>query len=146
MVDTKREAAVKALELIQDQLPARLTGVKGTPNQVTIETDTQKAVQHAWMVVECTPDIAVIKISLLGQLNSWCCPSTILATILSSFKSGDLIGKVSDAGRTRVLNTHCFQPPELPSVEIMSCGHTDPAIIDFLVPKLRELGLDPAVA
>ena len=28
----------------------------------------------------------------------------------------------------------------------MSCGHTDPAIVDFLVPKLRELGLDPAVA
>ena len=28
----------------------------------------------------------------------------------------------------------------------MSCGHTDPAIVEFLVPKLRELGLDPAVA
>lgn len=28
----------------------------------------------------------------------------------------------------------------------MSCGHTDPAAISFLVPKLRELGLDPAVA
>ena len=31
-------------------------------------------------------------------------------------------------------------------MEIMSCGHTDPAIVEFLVPKLRELGLDPAVA
>ena len=28
----------------------------------------------------------------------------------------------------------------------MSCGHTDRAIVEFLVPKLRELGLDPAVA
>ena len=39
-----------------------------------------------------------------------------------------------------------FQPPGLTPVEIMSCGHTDPAIVEFLVPKLRELGLDPAVA
>ena len=53
---------------------------------------------------------------------------------------------VSEPGRRRVLNTHYFQPPELPPVEIMSCGHTDPGIIEFLVPKLRELGLDPAVA
>lgn len=28
----------------------------------------------------------------------------------------------------------------------MSCGHIDPAIVEFLVPRLRELGLDPAVA
>ena len=28
----------------------------------------------------------------------------------------------------------------------MSCGHTDPAIVEFLVPKPRELGLDPVVA
>ena len=28
----------------------------------------------------------------------------------------------------------------------MSCGHTDPAIIKFLVLKLRELGLGTAVA
>lgn len=28
----------------------------------------------------------------------------------------------------------------------MSCGHTDPKIIEFLVPKLRKLSLDPAVA
>ena len=146
MVDTKREAAENALKWIQDQLPARSKAVKGTPGQVSIETDTHKAVQHAWMVVECTPEIAEIKINLLGQLDSWCAPSTILATISSSYKSGDLIGKVSDAGRTRVLNTHYFQPPELPPVEIMSCGHTDPAIVEFLVPKLRELGLDPAVA
>ena len=74
VVDTKREAAENALIWIQDQLPARSKAVKGTPGQVSIETDTQKAVQHAWMVVECTPEIAEIKINLLGQLDSWCAP------------------------------------------------------------------------
>ena len=28
----------------------------------------------------------------------------------------------------------------------MSCGHTDPAIVEFLVPKLHKLSLNPAVA
>lgn len=65
----------------------------------------QKAVQNAWMIIECTPEVADIKINLLWQLDSWFAPSTILATISSSFKSGDL---TSDAGRRRVLNTHYF--------------------------------------
>ncbi|KAL8718079.1 MAG: hypothetical protein Q9225_004750 [Loekoesia sp. 1 TL-2023] len=43
---------------------------------------------------------------------------------------------------TPITFNHRISPP----VEIMSCGHTDPAIIDYLVPKLQELGLDPAVA
>ena len=98
------------------------------------------------MVVECIPEIAKIKINLLGQWDAWCVPSTILATISSTVKSGGLIADVSDAGRRRVLNTHYFWPTELPPVEIMSCGHTDPAIIEFLMPNLRELGLDPAMA
>ena len=98
------------------------------------------------MVIECTPEVVKIKIDLLGQLDSWCDPSTIIATISSSFKSGDLVEKVSEPGRSRVLNTHYFQPPELPPVEIMTCGKTDPNIIDFLQPKLREMGLDPVVA
>ena len=146
MVDTDHEVAEKALQWIQSELPAQAQAIDGAPGRVSIETDTQRAVQDAWMVVECTAEVAKIKIDLLGQLDSWCAPSTIVATISASFKSGDLVGRVSDSGRSRVLNTHYLQPPELPPVEIMSCGHTDPAIIEFLVSKLRELGLDPVVA
>lgn len=35
---------------------------------------------------------------------------------------------------------------ELPLVEILSSGTTDPAIINFVFSKLRGIGLDPAVA
>lgn len=98
------------------------------------------------MVVECIPEIKKAKVELLGQLDKWCEDDTIIATISSSYKSNDLIDQVSEKGRARVLNTHYFQPPELPPVEIMSCGYTDPAIIDLLVVELREIGLDPVVA
>lgn len=98
------------------------------------------------MVVECIPEIKNAKIELLDQPDKCCTDDTIIATISSSYKSRDLIGNVSEQGRARVLNTHYFQPPELPPVEVMSSGYTDPAIIDFLGPKLREIGLDPVVA
>lgn len=39
-----------------------------------------------------------------------------------------MIGKV--AHPDRVLNTHYQQPPELNSVELMSCGQTDDGVID----------------
>lgn len=146
LVDNKKEAAEQALEWIQSRLSEQVKAVSGKAGKVTIATNTQESVKNAWMVVECTPEIADLKINLLGQLDSWCAPNTIVATISSSFKSGDLVGKVSEAGKRRVLNTHYFQPPDLPPVEIMSCGKTDPEIIRFLVKELPKIGLDPAVA
>ena len=145
-MDSKPEAASSALEWINHELPARAKVVKGTPGEVFSATDNEKAVKGAWMVVECIPEIQEAKVNLLGQLDRACDDDTIIATISSSYKSGDLIANVSEKGRVRVLNTHYFQPPELPPVEVMSCGYTDPAIIEFLVPKLQEIGLDPVVA
>ena len=145
IVDTKEESAKQALKWVQDRLSEQAKAVQGTPGQVHVDTSTKSACKNAWMVVECTPELQQLKIDLLGQLDVFCAPSTIIATISSSYKSGDLIEKVSESGRTRVLNTHYFQPPEGPAVEIMSCGSTDPAIIEFLEPKLREIGLDPVV-
>ena len=95
------------------------------------------------MVVECIPEIKKAKIELLGQLDRLCDEDTIIATISSSYKSGDLLGNVSNGGRVRTLNTHYFQTPELPPVEIMSSGYTDPAIIDLLIPKLKKSAWTP---
>ena len=145
IVDTKEESAKEALKWVQDHLLERVKAVQGTPGKVHVDTNTESACKQAWMVVECTPELQQLKIDLLGQLDMFSDPSTIIAIISSSFKSGDLIQKVSTSGRIRILNTHYFQPPEAPSVEIMSCGSTDPAIIEFLQPKLREVGLDPVI-
>lgn len=146
LVDANVDAASNALSWIRNELPARAKAINGREGRVTVESDTQQAVNGAWMVVECIPEIKKAKVELLGQLDKWCEDDTIIATISSSYKSNDLIDQVCEKGRARVLNTHYFQPPELPPVEIMSCGYTDPAIIDLLVVKLREIGLDPVVA
>ena len=59
--------------------------------------------------------------------------------VLVSFQR--LIVQVTRA--ERVLNMHFYMPPELPIVELMSCGKTDPAIIDFLMERLPFYGLAP---
>jgi 3-hydroxyacyl-CoA dehydrogenase len=98
------------------------------------------------MVIECIPEIKSAKIDLLGQLDRLCADDTITATISSSCRSNDLLGKVSESGRVRVLNTHNFQSLDLPPAELRFCGYTDPAIIDLLVPKPRDIGLGPVIA
>ncbi|KAL9610655.1 MAG: hypothetical protein Q9167_004664 [Letrouitia subvulpina] len=145
IVDSKPEAVSVALAWIKIELPSQVKAVQGTESQVTGVTDIESAVKGAWMVVECIPEIKEAKVELLGQLDRFCDKDVIIATVSSSFKSGDLLGGVSNEGRVRVLNTHYFQLPEVPAVEIMSSGYTDLAIIDILVLKLKEIGLDPTV-
>ena len=146
MVDSKADAASEALSWIKTELPARVKAINGSEGEVMTETDPKEAVKGAWMVVECITEIKNAKIKLLGELDKCCTDDTIIVTTSSSYQSRDLIGNISEQGRARVLNTHYFQPPELSPVEVMSSGYTDPTIIDFLVPKLREIGLDPVVA
>jgi 3-hydroxybutyryl-CoA dehydrogenase len=42
-----------------------------------------------------------------------------------------------------VLNTHYQQPPELNSVELMSCGKTDVGVIEALMQRIARYGLVP---
>ena len=45
----------------------------------------------------------------------------------------------------RLLSTHFLMPPVITPVELMSCGHTDPAVIQLLVDALPGYGLTPYV-
>jgi len=45
----------------------------------------------------------------------------------------------------RLLNTHFLMPPGITPVELMSCGHTEPAVIQLLVDVLPDYGLTPYV-
>jgi 3-hydroxybutyryl-CoA dehydrogenase len=75
----------------------------------------------------------------LGELDRVAAPDAILATNSSSLPSRLVIDKVEHP--ERVLNMHFQQPPELNAVELMSCGETDPDVIDVLMARLPEYGL-----
>jgi 3-hydroxybutyryl-CoA dehydrogenase len=103
--------------------------------------DLQQAVSGAWMVIEVVPERVELKTEVFGDLDRLAEPDAILATNSSSLPSSQMIGKVQHP--ERVLNTHYQQPPELNSVELMSCGQTDDGVIDALMAKIPEYGLAP---
>jgi 3-hydroxybutyryl-CoA dehydrogenase len=99
------------------------------------------AVDGAWLVIESVPERVDLKIEVFGELDRVAARDAILATNSSSLPSRLVVEKVQH--RERVLNMHYQQPPELNAVELMSCGETDPEVIDALMGKLPDYGLAP---
>ena len=69
------------------------------------------------------PEKLDLKRKVFGQLDAIAEPDAILASNSSSLPTSQMIDEVEHP--ERVLNTHYQQPPELNSVELMSCGKTD---------------------
>jgi 3-hydroxybutyryl-CoA dehydrogenase len=109
--------------------------------RVDVADDLAGAVDGAWLVVESVPERVELKIDVFGELDRAAAPDAVLATNSSSLPSRLVIDKVEHP--ERVLNMHYQQPPELNAVELMTCGKTDPAVIDALMAKLPDYGLAP---
>jgi 3-hydroxybutyryl-CoA dehydrogenase len=109
--------------------------------KVEAADDLQSAVSGAWMVIEAVPEKVGLKTEVFGELDRIAEPDAILASNSSSLPTSQMIGKVEHP--ERVLNTHYQQPPEQNSVELMSCGKTDDGVIDALMAKIPQYGLEP---
>ncbi|KAH0497707.1 hypothetical protein TgHK011_004994 [Trichoderma gracile] len=116
-----------------------------TPGKVMAFEDMEDAVADAWMVIECVPEKLELKTDVFAELDALAPADCILATNSSSYKSSELISKVSRARKTQVLNTHYFMPPSCMLIEVMANGYTTEAIIPFVVERLREAALMPGV-
>jgi 3-hydroxybutyryl-CoA dehydrogenase len=109
--------------------------------EVEVSSHLGEAVRGAWMVVEAVPERLDVKREVFGQLDQLAEADALLASNSSSLPTSQMIEKVEHP--ERVLNTHYQQPPELNSVELMSCGRTDDRVIDALMEKVPEYGLKP---
>jgi len=78
----------------------------------TVE-DLSSAVKNAWLVFEVVPEVLKIKEDTFAELEKHALSDCILASNSSSYKSGDLVGKLGDQAKRRVLNTHFMMPPEV---------------------------------
>lgn len=102
--------------------------------------------QEAWLVFECVPEMLQLKIDTFAELEEAAPDDCILATNSSSYKSSEMLVKVSDAAKKRILNTHYFMPPKIMATELMTDGFTSPELFPFLVERFKEAGLRPYVA
>jgi 3-hydroxybutyryl-CoA dehydrogenase len=131
-----------ALDFVTNNLPVMsdsLTDVE--PGRVSTEADIADAVRDAWLVVEAIPERLDLKKQVFGELDELAAADAILASNSSSYASRLFLDKVHNP--ERVLNIHFYMPPTQAAVDVMSCGQTARAVIDFVMSTLPEFGLYP---
>lgn len=136
----------QAKAYIAENIDAYAKKTNKKPGQYSTTTSLQEAVADAWLVIECVPEKLEMKTQLFGELTGLTRHDAILATNSSSYRSSEMLTKVPDECKPRVLNMHYYMPPSTMVVELMTCGHTDPPIIEHLVQKSRDVGTLPYVA
>jgi 3-hydroxybutyryl-CoA dehydrogenase len=142
--DMSAEQRQAAKDYVEQHIPDTQKTLGLHPDRVgrvELADDLQVAVEGAWMVIEAVPERVDLKTEVFGELDRLAEPDAILATNSSSLPSSRMIGKVEHPDR--VLNTHYQQPPELNSVELMSCGKTDDGVIEALTQRIPRYGLVP---
>jgi 3-hydroxybutyryl-CoA dehydrogenase len=144
LFDTSADQCEAGRRYVEQRIPEVQQELDLRPDRagdLEVTDDLRQAVDGAWMVVEAVTERIDVKTDVFGELDQIADADAILATNSSSLPSRLIIDKVRHP--ERVLNTHYYQPPELPAVELMSCGETDPGVIDALMTKLPDYGLAP---
>ncbi|KAG9602759.1 NAD(P)-binding protein, partial [Aureobasidium melanogenum] len=144
--DPSEKSRNDALEYIKQNMSTYLGLTFGKEGSYEAVEDLETAVKDSWLVFEAVPEVLSIKEDTYRDLEKYAPKDCILASNSSSYKSGDLLGKVTDETKTRVLNTHYMMPPQALIVELMTSGHTNEAIFPFMESELRKAGLHPYTA
>ena len=125
----QREAGQDYVEQHATEVAQALDLRPDRTGRVEVAGDRAEAVAGAWLVIESVPENIEIKTDVFGELDRAADADAILATNSSSLPSRLVIHKVKRP--ERVLNMHYQQPPELNAVELMTCGKTDPEVIEI---------------
>ncbi|KAH0333536.1 NAD(P)-binding protein, partial [Aureobasidium melanogenum] len=144
--DPSENSRNDALKYIKQNIPTYLDKSRGKEGSYEGVSDLKTAVKDAWLVVEAVPEILSLKEDTFLDLEKHAPKDCILASNSSSYKTSELLAKVTDQAKTRVLNTHFMMPPKQMIVELMTSGHTDKEIFTFMESELRKAGLHPFTA
>jgi 3-hydroxybutyryl-CoA dehydrogenase len=143
--DLSADVRAAAVAYVEETLPSVVASREGAEaGTIRAFDDLDEAVTGAWLVIEAIPERLDLKTPLFGRLDATVAPDTILATNSSSYASRHVIDEVTHP--ERVLNMHFYMPPQQNAVDLMSDGHTDPAVIEFLRGELPRFGVHPFVA
>lgn len=144
IVNRSRERALEAKSFVDQRsgeareelgLDTRSTG------EVRVTDSIEEGVPGAWLVIESVAENIELKRQVFGQIDRAADPDAVLATNSSSYPSSELADVVGAPGR--LLNIHFLMPPQINVVELMSCGHTDAALMRALIERLPSYGLQP---
>lgn len=119
---------------------------RAEPGEIAVFEELAQAVDNAWLVIEAVPEKLPLKIDTFAELEKVAPNDCLLATNSSSYKSSEMLDKVSAEAKPRIMNMHYYMPPQVMVVELMTDGHTIPSILEFLADRLREAATKPYIA
>ena len=136
------EGRQAAKAYVEENLPDVVQRVpNGSPGRIVLSDDLASALSGVGLVVESVPELLDLKKKIFCDLDALAPADAILASNSSSFPSSRFIDQVTKP--ERVVNMHFYMPPAMNVVEIMSCGKTDPAVIESLIEAAPKWGLAP---
>ena len=142
LYDPNAEVRDAGVAYARAQLPGVLEKIAdGKAGTIVGFDDLAAALKGAWHVVEAVPEKLELKKSIFKQIDELSDPDAILASNSSSYPTSAFSDSVQNPAR--LLNMHYLMPPQATPVELMSCGHTDPAVIELMNKLLPSYGLTP---
>ncbi|PLN78666.1 hypothetical protein BDW42DRAFT_187214 [Aspergillus taichungensis] len=144
--DPSSEQRTDCVDYVKQNVASYAEQTGAEPGEVAVFEDLAQAVNSAWLVIEAVPEKLSLKIDTFAQLEKLAPNDCILATNSSSYKSSEMLNKVSAVTKIRILNMHYYMPPQVMVVELMTDGYTDPSILQFLAERSREAATKPYIA
>jgi 3-hydroxybutyryl-CoA dehydrogenase len=102
------------------------------------------AIAGVWLVIEAIPERLEAKRAYFAEVSRLAGRDVVLATNSSSFRSR-LVAEVTEHPE-RLMNTHFYNEPwRRNAVELMTCGVTDPELLERVARFMKATGLEPFV-
>jgi 3-hydroxyacyl-CoA dehydrogenase len=131
---------------IEEQVSTYATKTGRSPGKTIPYEALDAAILTAWLVIEAIPEKLPLKITTFADLATHAPADAILASNSSSYKTSEMLSRVPDHVKPRVLNMHYYMPPQCMIIELMTDGFTHQAIFPFMVERCREGATEPYVA
>ncbi|PWY88641.1 cytochrome P450 [Aspergillus sclerotioniger CBS 115572] len=144
--DPSPDQLAAGIAYIQETVAAYASKTGRSPGKAHSFTDLKEAVSTAWLIIEAVPEKLPLKIATFAELSDLAPADSILASNSSSYKTSEMLDRVPETTKSRILNMHYYMPPQCMLVELMTDGFTSEDIFPFLVDRCREGATSPYVA
>lgn len=111
--DPSEKSRNDAIAYVEENINTYLALSHGEKGHCEAFEDLETAVKDAWLVFEAVPEILSLKEDTFLALEKFAPSDCILASNSSSYKSSELLSKVTQSTKERVLNTHYMMPPQV---------------------------------
>lgn len=111
--DPTAKARQNAVDYIKENLGTYVALTRRSPGTYEAVEELSAGVKDCWLVFEAVPEVLKIKEETFAELEKAAPADCIFGSNSSSYKSSELIGKIKDETKARVLNTHFMMPPDV---------------------------------